>query len=437
MEYLIKYFFTTMSILLVGCTGFLGEALLYKLLRETDRELILVIRSKDNKSIETRICEIFDSIKLDYTQYIKRIKLVNVSYDDCRNIAISAEDDKYIKKNTEILVNALADVHMNRELKKAALNNTVTALQWMQKFQECKKGKKYIFISTAFVNFHRIEDGEIPEEILEKNMTQKTLDDILDLKQTTIDKYENTYVYTKQLAEVLLCDTKKEKQLIIIRPSIIIPALEAPYPGWGKLQTISYIILGMGSGILSLLRYKKDGNQNTVPVDIVAEDCLMSINYDHNDPLEIRHICLTGNVKTWFSKESTDIIHDRAYDYFIVNPLILNNKRLFPRKIDFKRGWWHLFVTFIAHLIRMVYHWWKWSDSWSDFFRILYKTMVFTYKFDRNLTKFSHKKIVFKRERKDNDINYPTVAFEDCYYEFVKNFQNIISSDTKIINMFF
>ena len=40
-------------------------------------------------------------------------------------------------------------------------------------------------------------------------------------------------------------------------------------------------------------------------------------------------------------------------------------------------------------------------------------------------------------EKKENDINYPTVAFEDCYYEFVKNFQNIISSDTKIINMFF
>ena len=77
------------------------------------------------------------------------------------------------------------------------------------------------------------------------------------------------------------------------------------------------------------------------------------------------------------------------------------------------------------------------SDLFDDFFRILYKNMMFTYRFDRNLTKFSQKNIVFKRERKHNDINYPVITFEDCYYEFVKNMQNVISSDNKIINLFF
>ena len=128
-----------MSILLVGCTGFLGEALLYKLLRETKLSIIIVIRQKNNKTIERRMEEIFSSIKLDYEEYKERLKLIQVSYDDYRNIAISVEDDTYIRENTTILVNALADVHMNRELKKAALNNTVTALQWMHKFQQCKK----------------------------------------------------------------------------------------------------------------------------------------------------------------------------------------------------------------------------------------------------------------------------------------------------------
>jgi nucleoside-diphosphate-sugar epimerase len=434
-----------MAVLLVGCTGFLGEALIYKLLNETDKDLVLVIRTKDNKTIQERVLEMFDSIKLSYDEYKNRLKLIQVSYDDRRNIAISAEDDEYIKKNVTILVNALADVHFNRELRKAALNNTVTALQWMRKFQQCEKGETYLYISTAFVNFHRIQSGKIPEKILEKNMSQKTLKNILDNKQSTFGNYENSYVYTKQLAEVLLNEERNNKHLVIIRPSIIIPAMESPFPGWGKIQTMSYFILGVGSGLLSMLQHTGDNYQNTVPVDIVAQDCLITISEkvpispspSPSPCVDIRHCCLTGNVKTWLSHNSIETLRDRTYQYFIVNPLILNQKKLFPHKVEFKRNWWHMVVTFIVHLIYMIYHWWKWSDSWEDFFRILYKNLLFTYKFDKNLSKFSQKKIIFQRKKREKDIKYPSIAIEDCYYEFVKNLQNIISSDAQIINLFF
>lgn len=427
-----------MAVLLVGCTGFLGEALLYKLLRETDKDLVLVIRTKDNKTIHQRVLEMFDSIKLSYDDYKNRLKLIQVSYDDRRNIAISAEDDEYIKKNVTILVNALADVHFNRELKKAALNNTVTALQWLRKFQQCEKRETYLYISTAFVNFHRLQSGKIPEKILEKNMNHKTLENILENKQTTMGNYENSYVYTKQLAEVLLNEERKDERLVIIRPSIIIPAMEAPFPGWGKIQTTSFIILGIGSGLLSMLKYNKETFQNTVPVDIVAEDCLLTITEKKApSPIEIRHCCLTGNVKNWLSKESITVLRERAYKYFVVNPLILNQRKLFPHKVEFRRNWWHMLVSSIIHLLFMIYHWWKWSNSWKDFFRILYKNLLFTYKFNKNLAKFSQKKIIFQREKREKDINYPTITLEDCYFEFVKNFQNVISSDSKIINLFF
>lgn len=427
-----------MAILLVGCTGFVGEALLFKLLRETKHKIILVIRTKENKSIAQRLGEIFDSIRLDYTEFKERLKTVQVSYDDQRNIVLSTKDDAYIKKHTTILVNALADINMNRELRKATLNNTVTALQWMRKFQECSHGELYLYISTAYVNHHRINNGNIPEEILEKNMSASTLTGILEGKTTSIGDYENTYLYSKQLAEVLLREEQKDKRLVIIRPSVIIPALETPFPGWGKIQTMSYLILGAGSGILSLIRHNKGVYQNTVPVDIVAEDCLMVIAKDtEKKALEIRHCCLTGNVQTWFSSESTDLIRERAYNYFMTNPLILKNKRLFPHKLEYKRNWFHFFVTFIVHLIKMIYHWWKWSDSWDDFLRMLYKSIMFTYTFDRNLIKFSQKNIVFRRTPKHNDVHYPTIAIEDCYDNFIKNAQNVISSDSKIIKLFF
>ena len=91
-----------------------------------------------------------DSIRLDYNKYLSRITPILVNYDDERNIIISEEDDKYLKNSVEILVNALADVHMNREIRKATLNNTVTALKWFRNFGGCQKG---VFIFVYFYSF--------------------------------------------------------------------------------------------------------------------------------------------------------------------------------------------------------------------------------------------------------------------------------------------
>ena len=426
-----------MTILLVGCTGFVGEALLYQLLTQTKHNIILVIRSKNNKSVEERLEGMLGSVRLKYRKYQKRMKLVQVSYDDDRNIVMSSADDDYIINNTTVLVNALADVHMNRELRKATLNNTVTALNWMKKFQQCTKSSLYLYISTAYVNFHRIQAGDIPEQILEKDMSHTTLSNILYNRQTDYGSYSNTYVYSKQLAEVLLRDSIGDKRLVILRPSVIIPAFNLPYPGWGKLQTISYVMLGIGTGILPLVRYDNQHNQNTVPVDIVAEDCMMVIDKDKGaKPFEIRHCCLTGNMKGWTHARSNERIAQRAYEYFQLNPLVINDKVMIPHKLAIKRGWFHLLITIIIQIIGIIFHWWEWSDGVGEAFVMLYRTISMTYKFDRNLARFSHKTLVFERLPKHNDITYPDTSFEDCYYEFVKNLQSVIGSDPGIIKLF-
>ena len=427
-----------MHILLIGCTGFVGEAIIFKLLRDTKHKLIIALRPKNGKSIEQRLHEMLDSVRLSYPDYASRLTPVKVGYTDTRAIVISERDDAYIKKKASVFVNALADVNMNRELRKAALNNTVTALNWMAKFQECKSPRLYLYLSTAFVNFHRLDKGEVPEEILERGMSAFTLRDILARKHSYIGRYENTYVYTKQLTEVLLEEAKRDKRLVIIRPSIVIPALEAPYPGWGKIQTISYMILGISTGILSMVRCPSQSHKNTVPVDLVADDCLNVIDRDQDDgQTEIRHMCLTGNVRTWLSPESFTILRRNAYEYFVVNPLILQNRQLFPFKVEFKAGWRQILLTLVVHVIRMVCHWWKWADTWEDLAHILCKSMLFTYRFDRHLARFGQKELVFKRAPKPNDISYPTVAFEECYFEFVKEFQNAVGYDSNIVNLFF
>ena len=195
-----------MNILLVGCTGFLGKSLIHYLITHTRHNIILVLRPKHSLSIDERLQDILN--EMDITD-VERIKLINVCYDEMRNIEISDKDRKYIEENVDILINALADVKFNRPLKKAVLNNTVTALNWMKLFQGCLHPKKYIYVSSAFVNFHITNDGILEEKIYEKTMSIQTLEDVLDGKKHSMHPYHNSYLFSKQLAEILLFRKRK------------------------------------------------------------------------------------------------------------------------------------------------------------------------------------------------------------------------------------
>ena len=123
-----------MNILLLGCTGFFGKGIIYYLLNNTEYNIVLALRSKNKVSINERINKILDELHLKDTD--KRIKLIKVEYDNLRNIIISKKDKEFLKKNIDIVLNGLADIKFNRVLKKAVLNNTITALNWMSFFQD-------------------------------------------------------------------------------------------------------------------------------------------------------------------------------------------------------------------------------------------------------------------------------------------------------------
>ena len=286
-----------MNILLLGCTGFFGKGIIYYLLNNTEYNIVLALRSKNKVSINERINKILDELHLKDTD--KRIKLIKVEYDNLRNIIISKKDKEFLKKNIDIVLNGLADIKFNRVLKKAVLNNTITALNWMSFFQDCIRTKKYIYVSTAFVNFHLKNTGQISEKIYEQSMTDNTLTEILNGKITSIKPYNNTYLYSKQLTEILLFNRKNHISLSIFRPSVITPAVTYPYSGWANIQTFSFQMFAIGTGILPCwnvsMKHIFHNNINIIPVDIAAKDCILMI--DDNKDFNVKHSCLTGNNK--------------------------------------------------------------------------------------------------------------------------------------------
>jgi len=70
-----------------------------------------------------------------------------------------------------------------------------------------------------------------------------------------IEPYPNTYTYTKNLAENLIHQQLGSLPIAIVRPTIIVPALKDPIPGWvDSLIGPSGLALSGGLGIMRFMR---------------------------------------------------------------------------------------------------------------------------------------------------------------------------------------
>ena len=421
-----------MNILLVGCTGFLGKSLIHYLITNTRHNLILVLRPKHNLSIDERFHDILNEMSITNSE---RIKLVKVCYDDMRKIEIGDKDRKYIQENVDILINALADVKFNRPLKKAVLNNTVTAINWMKFFQDCSHPKKYIYVSSAFVNFHITNDGSLKEKIYEKNMSIQTLTDVLSGKKTSMHPYHNSYLFSKQLAEILLFRKRKSLSLSIFRPSVLSPAVHYPYCGWTSMQSLNYIFFGMATGTIPCWNISRDdvfdNNINIIPVDVAARDCISMLSED--ETFAIRHSCFTGNNPHCISYFNLYTYLLEAYAYYKKNPITINNKTYTPFFPFFIRDHNILYicVLLIHFLINRVM-------TRQNILQLL-KALKVTYKLTKScntyLPHFVSKKVVFHRARDDKWFNrkYPQ-AFS--YKKLIEEMDFIIKNDLDLIKLF-
>ena len=121
--------------LLIGCTGFIGKCILYYILKFTKNHIFLVIRTKNNLSVDDRLQVILNNIKLNDEKNVKnRITLIKVEYLKEKYMEIlflNKDDEAKIIDNTSCVINGLADINFNRPIIKATQNNTLTAYNWL------------------------------------------------------------------------------------------------------------------------------------------------------------------------------------------------------------------------------------------------------------------------------------------------------------------
>lgn len=234
-------------IVLTGATGFLGSSILYQLLANRDTlesidRIIVICRPKRGKSASERIHELLDQEMFAFFAKDQRdTKFLVLEGDTSKaDAGLSRNDLTHLCTNLRVqsVINCAASVRFTLPLDKAAAHNITSAMHLHSLAQ--KLNAKLVHISTAFVHggmtgtnaFPLTEMlfslGKFDAEKVYKSMIGNQM--YASLAMSTLG-FHNTYTFSKCIAEHLLLQASND-DVVIIRPSIIGPALEEPFEGW-------------------------------------------------------------------------------------------------------------------------------------------------------------------------------------------------------------
>lgn len=288
------------SIILTGATGFLGSNILYQLLTNRDLSksidrIVLICRPKHGKSVAERVDELLSREIFSFlaTEDLEDRFLIlegDISQPDAGlsqcSLAALCSDLK-----VQCVVNCAASVRFNQSLDDAAASNITSAL-YLQKLSQglCAK---FVHISTAFVhgNLTGTKASPLTETLfalgkydagkIYKSMTGNQM--YASLAMSSLG-FHNTYTFSKCICEHLLLQFNSDN-LIIIRPSIIGPAIQEPFEGWAgqKPSTIVAATCLYMKFPFSVWSFGKH-EAAVIPVDVVARFILAKALVSHGSP---------------------------------------------------------------------------------------------------------------------------------------------------------
>ena len=169
-----------------------------------------------------------------------------------------------------------------------------------------KTKQSLVHVSTAYCNKTKIdikeqvyEDVCDPDKIMEISswMDEELLNS---MSGRLFDGRPSSYHYTKALAENLLSRGHSDDlPIAIVRPSIITAAWKEPIPGWidNYNGPTGYFVVS-GKGILRSMLVQKEKITDMIPVDVVANTCILAaVQVANSKPNKIQvYNCTSGSV---------------------------------------------------------------------------------------------------------------------------------------------
>ncbi|XP_076164073.1 fatty acyl-CoA reductase wat [Ptiloglossa arizonensis] len=282
----IAEFFAGTNVLVTGGTGFLGILLIEKLLRSCPdiATLYMIVRPKKGKNSQDRFKETFDNVvydrlKREQPNFLNKVVLIegDASLED---FGLSLES-KEILTNTNIIFHAAANVRFDETLRSTA-NTNVKAIKYILLFaKQLQNLKAFVHVSTAFSHCILKTINEVHYKPPIQGDELLTLMDILDddkiekLTPVLLDKWPNTYVFTKAIGESIVLKYSDNFPVCIVRPSIVLSTEKEPIVGWtNNLYGATGAVVASYIGLLHTIHCKEKNVAELIPADYVVSNII-------------------------------------------------------------------------------------------------------------------------------------------------------------------
>ncbi|XP_046975938.1 putative fatty acyl-CoA reductase CG5065 [Vanessa cardui] len=359
------------SIFITGATGFMGKVLVEKLLRSCKdlKKIYILIRKKKGQSAESRLdtffsYKIFENLLKQNPKVLNKMRVIPGDILE-EGLGISASDMEELERECQIVINNAACVSFKMPIREAVTHNTVGVLKTLEIAERMKKLEVFLHVSTAFCH-----DGV---EILEEKMypskhnpydvieSLKWMDDELlaSCEPTLIKPYPNTYGYTKSLAEQILSSFVGKFPIAVGRPSIVVPALKEPLPGWvDNINGPTGVIYAASRGVLHTMYCLDSTKVDTVPVDLAINGLILLTYFTAVEkPKDIRvcNITQSGiNAITWLESSMywRKYLKEYPLSYSLWYPVATGKKYKIEHQID--AFFTHILPAYFIDLILFV-----------------------------------------------------------------------------------
>jgi HAD superfamily hydrolase (TIGR01490 family) len=137
--------------------------------------------------------------------------------------------------------------------------------------------------------------------------------------------WPDVYTFTKALTEMALDDLAGDNPLAIVRPSIIESALRRPFPGWIEgFRMAEPVILAYGRGALPDFPGIPEGALDIIPVDLVV-NAILAVAASPPERRRVYHVS-SGSRNPFRFRE----LYELTREYFLAEPLPERGRGAFP-----------------------------------------------------------------------------------------------------------
>jgi len=276
-------FYQGRELFVTGATGFLGKALMHKLLTACPEigTIYVLIRPKKGQAPMERLKALLGTTIFNGLDENLLDKVVAVAGDIMLpGLGLAQKDRARLTSGVSVIFNSAGNVNFEEDLSKSVKVNIQGTMALLNLAHEIGSNlASFVHVSTAYSHCYMSYIDEkfyaneyLPDQLIQ--MAEEKSATVIDESKWTkklIGKHPNTYTFTKALAEQAVLDNANNLPIAIFRPSIVTAASKEPLPGWvDNLNGPTGAAAAVASGIWRTAQTGRTTKIDFIPVDFVV-----------------------------------------------------------------------------------------------------------------------------------------------------------------------